>query len=672
MIIPCLDSNHIEYKVLTKDEIDGLIRTTRMYDTSNTIEDNEVEKEEEKEVDKVEEEELEEEKEEYIVIPTSLLRQRPTAELTPRDYQEIIIDKSVAHFQTQDKGLLIIPCGVGKTLISLWIAQKLDTKTILIGVPNKLLLKQWTDIISVLFLGIPCLTVSSGITVEKIIRFLEKNRHQCIVLTTYASAHKVYMATRHTMHTFCMKLNDEAHHLTTKNMQVEHTAKKYIQMLHISSEKQLSLTATVKLLEDLEEGEGEKEKEKVVSNDNVAHFGEIIERQGLLWAINQQIICDYVIQTIVTNEEQLEQQLSHFHITEENDKRLFLSAYASLKSIFDGHSHHLLIYTNNRDNSQLLIRIIAKLLEYHHFDTPELYYSSYHSEMRPKEQHDIKKNFNKAPFGIITCVYCLAEGYDNPNIDAVVFAENMSSEIRIVQSALRASRKNKWEPNKLTKIILPILIKEDWLDNNNNPDLQKVKVVIYQMGLEDETISQKIKACRMNVELCASSKPKENKSSATRLAEFGDYDDELTQQIRLNTHKRTSLGISYEKAKKILADKNLQSKESYYELCEKNNRLPREPEIVFKTKFDWIDYLHIDRTKYYDLASCKTNIKKYLSLHPELNTNYLDLFIVCTKLCELDEQFPPNKLWCEFYRVTNLTEIIVIVVGNNKKKQGAC
>ena len=62
-------------------------------------------------------------------------------------------------------------------------------------------------------------------------------------------------------------------------------------------------------------------------------------------------------------------------------------------------------------------------------------------------------NFEKSKFGIISCVYCLGEGWDFPLLDGVVFAENMSSNIRIVQSALRASRKNKNEPNKITKIL---------------------------------------------------------------------------------------------------------------------------------------------------------------------------------------------------------------------------
>ena len=90
------------------------------------------------------------------------------------------------------------------------------------------------------------------------------------------------------------------------------------------------------------------------------------------------------------------------------------------------------------------------------------------------------------------------------------FAENMTSNIRIVQSALRASRKNKKDTNKKTKIILPILNRDDWLENNENPDLKKVREVIYQMGLEDETITQKIKVFRIDIEK-QKPKPREKK-----------------------------------------------------------------------------------------------------------------------------------------------------------------
>ena len=637
LIEPYLIKEEIKYRKLTSNQISHLIRCYRVRKTINKINIQSL-----------------------IQILKSKRTNKQIVSYIPRNDQSIIIGKSVIHFQQYDKGLLVLMCGVGKTLISLWITQELNSNTILIGVPNKLLLKQWEEVICALFQSVPYLIVSGGVDTENIMRFLENNQKKCIVITTYSSAHKVYSATQHTRFVFGMKLLDEVHHLTTNNMRLAHTTKKYIQMLNIPSVKQLSLTATLKQLESMcDDG-------IVVSNDNVEYFGEIIDRKCLLWAINENIICDYVIQTIITNEEQLEQQLSRFHIIEENDKRLFLSAFASLKSIFDGHSHHLLIYSNNKDNSLKLIQYIKMLLDDNYFDIPDLYYSNYHSEMKSKDQKEIINNFEKAKFGIITCVYCLGEGWDFPLLDGVVFAENMTSIIRILQAILRAFRKNKLEPNKIAKVILPILNRDDWLENNENPDLKKVREVIYQMGLEDETISQKIKVFRIEVEK-SRQEPRE-KEEREMIDEFGEYDDELTQKLRLKTIKRTALATTYEKARKIIADKNITSKESYYELCERDNRLSKEPEITFKGQFtNWIEYLSIERV-YYDLETCKNKVGEYLLLYPEIKKYYLDLSIVSNELCKIDVLFPPNGLWVEYYNVKDLRDLITIT--NKKKKMG--
>jgi len=636
LIEPYLITLGIKYKKLSKQEISDLVRCNRVRKTIKKINIQSL-----------------------IHILKSKRTNKQIVSYIPRTDQTIIIGKSVIHFQQYDKGMLVLMCGVGKTLISLWITQELNSNTILIGVPNKLLLKQWEEVICVLFQSVPYLIVSGGVEIETIMRFLEHNQPKCIVITTYSSAHKVYTATQDTRFVFGMKILDEVHHLTSSNMRLAHTTKKYIQMLNIPSVKQLSLTATLKQLESMCDG-------IVVSNDNVDYFGEIIDRKCLLWAIDENIICDYVIQTIITNEEQLEQQLSRFNIIEENDKRLFLSAFASLKSIFDGHSHHLLIYSNNKVNSLKLIQYIKMLLDDNYFYIPDLYYSNYHSEMKSKDQKEIINNFEKAKFGIITCVYCLGEGWDFPLLDGVVFAENMTSKIRIVQSALRASRKNKQDTNKKTKIILPILNREDWLENNENPDLKKVREVIYQIGLEDETITQKIKVFRIDIE---KQKPKSKKKEEREMVdEFGEYDDELTQTLRLKTIKRTALNTSYEKARKIIADKNIKSKEIYYELCERDNRLSKEPEIVFKGQFtNWIDYLSIERV-YYDLETCKNKVGEYLLLYPEIKKQYLDLSIVSSELCKIDALFPPNGLWVEYYNVKDLRDIITIT--NKKKKMG--
>ena len=608
MIVPYMEKTDIVFRVLSKDEIGLLTRTNRIKTAT-----------------------------------TSRYIQRPD--------QIDIVKKSVDHFKTNDKGVLILTCGLGKTLISLWVAKELNAKKICIGVPNILLLKQWREVVCELFPDTPvCLVYGS----TDISIFTQKKNTSFIVITTYASSHKV------TDIKFDFKIQDEVHHLTSHNLKASNESRTYIKMLQIQSDKQISLTATIKHLDN---SSGD---ENIVSNDNEEQFGAIIDRKCLLWAIEHNIVCDYIIQTITTNEEQLEQQFIRFNIREVNEQRLFLSAYASLKSVFDGNSHHLLIYSNNMNNSKKLIQFIKILLQDEYFDIPDLYYSDYHSEMKPKYQKEIINNFEKAKFGIITCVYCLGEGYDNHNIDAVVFAENMSSNIRIVQSVLRANRKNKLQPNKITKIILPILNKDDWLENNNNPDLKKIREVIYQMGLEDETITQKIKAFRLDIEK-SKPKPKDKKEEEMEMIdEFGEYDDELTQKLRLKTTKRTTLITTYEKTRKIIADKNIKSKESYDELCENDNRLSKEPEIVFKGQFtNWIEYLSIERV-YYDLETCKNKVGEYLLLYPEIKKHHLEISIICNELCKIDVLLPPNGLWVEYYNVKDLRDIITIT---NKKKK---
>jgi predicted helicase len=463
---------------------------------------------------------------------------------------------------------------------------------------------------------------------------------------------------------FDMKINDECHHLTTVNMRLAQTTKAFILMLAIPAEKQLSLTATIKQLDNYgvssdDDAFGDS-RSAIVSNDDIAHFGEIIERRCVLWAIQQGIICDYTIQSIIANEEQLEAHLNHFDITIETDKRIFLSAFASLKSIQDGHSHHLLIYSNNKANSAKIINYIQMLMEEEYFVIPGLYSSEYHSEMKSREQVGILEQFGRATKGIISCVYCLGEGWDFPLLDAVVFAENMTSNIRIVQSALRPCRKNPNEPNKIVKIILPILNRDDWLSNNENPDMRKSREIIYQMGLEDETISQKIKVFQIEIKKSQRKLKPHDLDADPDDHDIGEYDDELTQQLRLKTVKRTALGTSYERAKRIIAENGIKNREQYYELCDRDNRLTSEPETTYTSQFtNWVDYLGIERI-YYDTETCKIKVGEWLSKHPELRTNGLDLAKMCAELCLLDPLFPPNGLWTDYYNIRELSEIIVI------------
>lgn len=575
----------------------------------------------------------------------------------PRQEQLEIINKSYEYFLKFNKGILVLMCGVGKTLISLWLSQKLNSNSIIIGVPNILLLHQWEDKIKILFPYFKILIISNGITTKYIEDFL-KNNKKCILITTYSSSHKVYKASQNINFTFDMKINDECHHLTSTNI-LDKDKKNYINILKINSKKQLSLTATLKILENNVKNSDE---DIIISNDNIQYFGQIIDRKSLLWTINKNIICDYIIQNIITDEKEFEQYLIRFNISNNNDKRLFLSAFCSLKSIINGESHHLLIYCNNKENSLKLIQYITILLHnYFNIDENDLYYFNYHSNMSTYQQKNIINNFENFKFGIISCVYCLGEGWDLPLLDGVVFSENMSSNIRIIQSALRPNRKNNNESNKISKIILPILNINDFMEDNENNDLKKVKQIIYQMSLEDETINQKIKLFKINI----NNDDKNTSKQVNKKENNINICNDLLDKILLKTTKRMQLNITYEKAKSIISTKNILSKKSYYEYCDIDCRLSKEPEILFKGKFtNWIDYLNIKRI-YYDLKTCKEKVNEYLKLNPEFKKEYLDLSNICYELCQLDSLFPPCELWCEYYDVNDLKNIIII---NNKKK----
>jgi hypothetical protein len=103
--------------------------------------------------------------------------------------------------------------------------------------------------------------------------------------------------------------------------------------------------------------------------------------------------------------------------------------------------------------------------------------------------------------------------------------------------------------------------------------------------------------------------------------------------------------------------------------CKIDNRLPVEPNITFNDFKNWIDYLSIER-KYYEYDRCKNKINQYLIKYPKIRNEYLNLFNICLKMCEIDKLFPSSDLWIEYYNVKKLEDIINF--NNIKIKKPSC
>jgi superfamily II DNA or RNA helicase len=605
LIEPILNELGVEYKKLSLDEINALTRNKRK----------------------------------YKINIKALIQQLKN--INPRNYQLDIIQKSYNHLLEFNKGILVLSCGSGKTLISLWIAKKMQSNKILIGVPNLTLIDQWEKEIKKLF-NIPILKVSKDCKKTQLQKFFTENK-KFIVITTYMSSMKLLP------YHFDLKILDECHHLTTANLLIDSEERKFAQMHNIIADYQLGLTATMKLMNVEDTG--------FIANDNELYFGEVIHKINTFEAIQRNIICDYVVNALITEENELDDIIEIMDIPE-GKKGLFLAAYCALKSLAENNTNHLLVYCNTNENATLIMNMVKNMLEKGVFSLDNFFVNTYFGEDSAIKRKKTLDKFISSSKAIICCVYCLGEGWDLPLLDGVVFAENMTSGIRIVQAALRPCRKN--QSGKIAKIIIPMLYNNDLLTDEENPDFKKIRQILYQLGLDDVSIMEKLRVFGLHIQL-------RNRQSGNGLIgiEFGEYDEEITEKLRLGMIERTQCKLSYNRVKGMIAGK-CGDMEEYGELCKNDFRLPKNPEQYFGNEFiDWVDYLNIPN-KYYNLQTAKRECQNILQKNPEIRKmKYSD---ICQEIKKIDDNFPPAEFWLDYYKVNNVKSIIghLSIIKHNK------
>ena len=266
-------------------------------------------------------------------------------------------------------------------------------------------------------------------------------------------------------------------------------------------------------------------------------------------------------------------------------------------------------------------------------------------------------NYENNIFSIGYVVAKFSMGYDFNKIDFIHFSDPKTSSQDIKQCIGRGIRpdmlgNNGTNKEKILVISLPVYIDEEG-NNKYEKIIEVLKYLLHDIEIQFEEIEFKNRD-KTNKKIIKNTLNNEQKGKQ-------DIKSILLDLLELD-RKRMSRNMTYKEAKKIIAEKNINNKEKafYYELCEKDDRLSKEPEILFKGDFiNWIDYLSIER-KYYDLDTCKITIDEYLIRHPELKKNYLNLSLIVNELCSKDKMFPPNDLWTEYYDVKSIQEIIII------------
>ena len=562
------------------------------------------------------------------------LRMKTSHKYVLKGFQEEIITKSNEYYKNQNVGSIIIPCGTGKTVIGSFICKFMNR--VIIGVPSKILINQWKEKIENILPNHKLLVVDSNYDSK------DTGGNNLVIVTTYHSCYKIKGI-------FDMKIGDECHHLVGENKN-----EKGFKYFHkIESNKTLFLTATKKIVVQKDD------QKEIYSMDNIRIFGEVIYENNLRWAIENNLITDYSLVCLKNNEETIQEIMRNCKIDNGNIE-LFLSAFISLKSLvkYEGLSH-ILIYANNTKNSEKIIEYIDIILENKliDIDKDNLYHDSLHSNSNHDITSEIDK-FRNSIFGIISCVYIFGEGFDLPKLNGVVFAENMESDIRIIQSTTRCFRLNKDEPDKRAFVIIPYLDKDDW--NDDNESFQKLRKIVYQIRNEDKNIEHKIRLIDINKEKDYSIQNifyKWKKLAHKSVIDDGldafidDEEESGLNKLKLRLRKAGSLKSRfdseehehYEYMKERNKELNLKSKSEYnrsrHARCRFDTDYIEYPESKFGLWWkNWYSFLGYDtsyfiQTKDEWIIECKKDNIKSLEDYK--------------KLCENDVRFPINP--GEFY-----------------------
>ena len=612
LIEPYLIKEEIKYRKLTSNQISHLIRCYRITKITNKINIQ------------------------SLIHILKSKRRNEKYSWNEREYQTTIIEYCKESLKLNNKIYIELPTGGGKSYIVYNLFNHLKSNFILIVSPRKIVNEQniKTKYLSILSETYKIFNYSNDDNFEEFIKFKTKK----IVVCCTKSFDKIYNKLIDSNIINILVWFDEAHWAIED---------------WINEPNKKKLLEDNKYIKDRIFTSASPNKSIVNKNNHI--FGELYSAIK----VKELITLDWLanIESYIYSENKENINNCKYLITDfvKKDRKFGFSFHNKQQNAFNLFYNHYTEYINDKTKVK-----------------PFLLVSDFNSDQRLIEiQLDYNfrniKTFENNPNSIGYVVAQYSMGYDFNNIDFISISDPKLSVKDIIQSIGRGIRPDQLGingSNKYKKLILslPIYIEEYNNEENRNSYEVIVKVLEYlicDIGIPIKEIEFKNRYTSYN--------EREYKQSVKDYEGYNDIESKILHLFEISRN-RISRDTGYEQAIKIIADKNIKSKESYYELCERDNRLSKEPEIIFKGKFtNWIEYLSIERV-YYDLETCKNKVGEYLLVYPEIKKHYLDLSIVSNELCKIDALFPPNGLWVEYYNVKDLRDLITIT--NKKKKMG--
>jgi superfamily II DNA or RNA helicase len=446
-------------------------------------------------------------------------------------YQGEAMKKVVKGFQQADRGKLIMACGTGKTLTTLFIREKLAAERTLVLMPSLQLMKQtigeWRRNKKVYFDFLPVcsdetvskddddMPVSStsdlGFPVttdpEEIATFLRQRSGPRVVFATYQSSSAIAKAFKlGQVPAFDLAIADEAHRCAGPHSSEFATI---LDNEKIKARRRLFMTATPRIYSARVLTTAKEEGFEFASMDDEEIFGKVFHRLTFREAIERKLLTDYQVAIIgVDNATYRDWAEKGWFITidgkEVRDARAVAGQIGLAKAMrakaMGGYDlRRVITFHRLRKRAKEFAASLPEVIDWMPArQRPKGHlWTDYVDGTMPADDRQRRlqslSGVGEGERGLISNARCLTEGIDVPTLDGVAFIDPKRSEIDIAQAVGRAIRLA--DGKTIGTIVIPVFIDTDEPDPDvilDDSAFKPVWDVLLALRAHDEDLAQQL------------------------------------------------------------------------------------------------------------------------------------------------------------------------------------
>ncbi len=416
-------------------------------------------------------------------IMAAWLAERPASlkKKDPKPHQVAALSDIVAGLSRGPRATALMACGSGKTLVALWVAERLGARTVLILLPSLALVRQtlhewlhetsWPDVQFLCVCSDPTVQTEEdsllvrpsdldfAVTTQSadVRHFLERETSSVrLVFSTYQSS-QVVAAAIQGLPPFDLGVFDEAHKTAGREGARFALA---LKDENLPIARRLFLTATPRHY-DVARKDKFGESKVVFSMDAAEVYGPVVHRLPFSTAAKAGIITDYkVIISVVTSEMVTDEALRLGVVLVEGDevKARQVANQIALKSAIEKYGVSKVFTFHSKVNSAKSFTSRGPEGVGTHLEG----FQCAHIEgaMSTVYRERLLREFAAAPQAILSNARCLTEGVDVPAVDMVAFLSPKRSLVDIVQATGRAMRLSPKTGKQFGYVLVPLYVEK--------------------------------------------------------------------------------------------------------------------------------------------------------------------------------------------------------------------